>query len=136
MAFASKQGSRGGRFFSEINVTPLTDVFLVLLVIFMITTSAMIRPAANVRLPRAPQNDEPAKGVLVTLTPDRRTYVNERPVSGDDAELVAVLRDALAKSREKVVVLAGDKRVVLGEVVHVLSLAREAGAAGFALASE
>ncbi len=60
----------------------------------------------------------------------------DRPVPGDDAALAAVLKDSLARSPEKVVILAGDREVVLGEVVRVLGLAKEAGASGFALASE
>jgi biopolymer transport protein ExbD len=125
-----------GHIVAEINVTPLTDVFLVLLIIFMITTSAMVKPAADVDLPKAPENNEEVKGVTVTLTPSRDIFVNERPVGNDDAGIVTVLRDALEKSPEKVVLLAGDRQVVLGEVVRILGLAKEAGATGFALASE
>ena len=125
-----------GHIVAEINVTPLTDVFLVLLIIFMITTSAMVKPAADVDLPKAPESEEEAKGVMVTITPSKEVFVNERPVPADDASLASVLRDTLAKSPEKVVILAGDRQVVLGEVVRVLGLAKEAGATGFALASE
>ena len=125
-----------GHIISEINVTPLTDVFLVLLIIFMITTSAMVKPAADVDLPKADAKEEETKGVLVTITPSHEIFVNERPVGADDATLASVLRDTLARSNEKVVILAGDRQVVLGEVVRVLGLAKEAGATGFALASE
>ena len=125
-----------GHIFAEINVTPLTDVFLVLLIIFMITTSAMVKPAADVDLPKAAENEDMPKGVLVTMTPTHEIFVNERPVASDDASLASVLRDTLARSPDKVVVLAGDRQVVLGEVVRVLGLAKEAGATGFALASE
>jgi len=76
MAFFGKAHTRG-HIVAEINVTPLTDVFLVLLIIFMITTSAMVKPAADVDLPKAAQNEEEAKGVLVTITPSREIYVNE-----------------------------------------------------------
>ena len=124
-----------GHIVAEINVTPLTDVFLVLLIIFMITTSAMVKPAADVDLPKA-ESDEESKGVLVTMTPSHEIFVNERPVANDDASLASVLRDSLAHSQEKVVILAGDRQVVLGEVVRVLGVAKEAGATGFALASE
>ena len=127
---------RRGHIVAEINVTPLTDVFLVLLIIFMITTSALVKPAADVDLPKAADNEAKTKGVMVTMTPAHEVYVNDRPVSGDDAALVSALRDALAHSDEKVVILAGDKQVVLGEVVRVLGVAKEAGATGFALASE
>jgi biopolymer transport protein ExbD len=124
-----------GHIVAEINVTPLTDVFLVLLIIFMITTSAMMKPA-DVDLPTTAEDQQTPKGVLVTITPSREIFVNERPVAPDDATLASVLRDTLAKSQDKVVILAGDRQVVLGEVVRVLGLAKEAGASGFALASE
>jgi biopolymer transport protein ExbD len=124
-----------GRIVAEINVTPLTDVFLVLLIIFMITTSAMMKPN-DVDLPRASENEEETKGIMVTITPSHEVFVNQRPVAGDDASLASVLRDTLAQSPEKIVILAGDRQVVLGEVVRVLGLAKEAGATGFALASE
>jgi biopolymer transport protein ExbD len=124
-----------GHIVAEINVTPLTDVFLVLLIIFMITTSAMMKPN-QVDLPKTAESETETKGVMVTMTPAREIFVNERPVAGDDASLVSVLRDALAHADEKVVILAGDRQVVLGEVVRVLGVAKEAGATGFALASE
>jgi biopolymer transport protein ExbD len=130
------RGHTRGHIVAEINVTPLTDVFLVLLIIFMITTSAMVKPAADVDLPKAADTEDQPKGVLVTMTPSHEVFVNERPVASDDASLTSVLRDTLAKSPDKVVVLAGDRQVVLGEVVRVLGLAKEAGATGFALASE
>ncbi len=136
MALGSVGGGRGRRrIMSEINVTPLTDVFLVLLIIFMITTSAMMKPA-DVQLPESAQEEEETQGVMVTMTPSREIFVNDRPVAPDDATLVSVLRDSLARAQEKVVILAGDRQVVLGEVVRVLGLAKEAGATGFALASE
>jgi len=73
---------------------------------------------------------------MVTMTPSKEIFVNDRPVAGDDGTVASVLRDALSRSKEKVVILAGDRQVVLGEVVRVLGLAKEAGASGFALASE
>jgi biopolymer transport protein TolR len=124
-----------GHIVAEINVTPLTDVFLVLLIIFIITTSAMMKPA-DVDLPKTAEQEEQTKGVMVTITPSREVFVNERPVATDDASITSVLRDTLAHSNEKVVILAGDRQVVLGEVMRVLGLAKEAGATGFALASE
>jgi len=134
MAFG--KAHRRGHIMAEINITPLTDVFLVLLIIFMITTSAMVKPAADVNLPETAEDQEETQGVMVTMTPSKQIYVGERSVEGDDAAIVSALRDGLAKSKQKVVILAGDREVVLGEVVRVLGLAKEAGASGFALASE
>ena len=134
MAFG--KAHRRGHILAEINITPLTDVFLVLLIIFMITTSAMVKPAADVNLPETAEDQEETQGVMVTMTPSKQIYVGERSVEGDDAAILSALRDGLAKSKQKVVILAGDREVVLGEVVRVLGLAKEAGASGFALASE
>ena len=134
MAFG--KAHRRGHILAEINITPLTDVFLVLLIIFMITTSAMVKPAADVNLPETAEDQEETQGVMVTMTPTKQIYVGERSVEGDDAAIVSALRDGLAKAKQKVVILAGDREVVLGEVVRVLGLAKEAGASGFALASE
>jgi biopolymer transport protein ExbD len=134
MAFG--KAHRRGHIVAEINITPLTDVFLVLLIIFMITTSAMVKPAADVNLPETAENQEETEGVMVTMTPSKQIYVGERSIAGDDAAVVTALRDALARAKQKVVILAGDREVVLGEVVRVLALAKEAGASGFALASE
>jgi biopolymer transport protein ExbD len=134
MAFG--KAHRRGHILAEINITPLTDVFLVLLIIFMITTSAMVKPAADVNLPETAEDQEETQGVMVTMTPAKQIYVGERAIEGDDAAIVSALRDGLAKSKQKVVILAGDRQVVLGEVVRVLGLAKEAGASGFALASE
>jgi biopolymer transport protein ExbD len=134
MAFG--KAHRRGHIVAEINITPLTDVFLVLLIIFMITTSAMVKPAADVNLPETSDEQEETQGVMVTMTPAKQIYVGERSVEGDDAAVVSALKDALAHAKQKVVILAGDRQVVLGEVVRVLGLAKEAGASGFALASE
>ena len=132
---ALSNGTRRRGIVAEINVTPLTDVFLVLLIIFMITTSAMMKPE-GVDLPQSNAEEQEQKGVMVTMTPSHEVYVNDRPVAGDDGALASVLKDALGKTNEKVVILAGDRQVVLGEVVRVLGLAKETGATGFALASE
>src|SRR5262245_39742751 len=131
----STTGGRRRSIMADINVTPLTDVFLVLLIIFMITTSAMIKPE-GVDLPQSNAEEQEQKGVMVTMTPSREIFVNDRPVPSDEGALASVLKDALAHTDEKVVILAGDRDVVLGEVVRVLGLAQEAGAKGFALASE
>ncbi len=136
MAASSFMRRGRSRIIAEINVTPLTDVFLVLLVIFMITTSAMMESAADVELPSAAETTTESKGVVVTVTSGQEIFVGDRRVAGGDAELVTALRDALRLATDKVVILAGDRSVVLGEVVRVLSLSKEAGATGFALAAD
>lgn len=62
---------------AEINITPLTDIFLVLLIIFMITSSAMIESGGKVNLPKAVATQSESRGTTVTLTPKREVFVNQ-----------------------------------------------------------
>jgi biopolymer transport protein ExbD len=119
---------------AEINITPLTDVFLVLLVIFMVTTSAIQNQGKSIDLPGAEVSDSTPKGVTVTVTPEGEVLVNDVPTSQD--ALFASLETALKDSREKIVILRGDKKVLLGQAVNILDLAQQAGATGIALATK
>jgi len=121
---------------AEINVTPLTDVFLVLLIIFMVATSAAVQSAEQVHLPKAKAEDDPASAITVSLGSDNQIAVGGRAVGTGDAEVVAALRDALDQSDSKTVVLAGDQHASLNDVVRLLGLAKQAGAGAFALATE
>jgi biopolymer transport protein ExbD len=131
MAMTSNQG---GGVFSDINITPLTDIFLVLLIIFMVTTAVTIESAAHVDLPKAEQaapTDKP-KGIIVTYTAEHQIYVNDKTVT--EPELVTTLHAALANSTDKIVVFQGDPKVILGDMVRILDLAKSAGAEAIAIA--
>jgi biopolymer transport protein ExbD len=119
---------------AEINITPLTDIFLVLLIIFMITSSAMIESGGRVNLPKAVATQSEARGTTVTLTPKREIYVNQKKVT--DETLESTLREALKTSPDKTVILRGDRDVLLGETVKVMSIVKRAGASEIAIAAE
>src|SRR5881409_4327704 len=119
---------------SEINITPLTDIFLVLLIIFMITSSAMVESGGKVNLPKAVATQSEARGTTVTLTPKHEIYVNQKKVGEESLE--AILKDALSTSPDKTVILRGDKDVLLGETVKVMSIIKRAGASEIAIAAE
>jgi biopolymer transport protein ExbD len=130
----SGEENLGDVIFAEINITPLTDVFLVLLVIFMVTTTVIHSQGKQVDLPGAEVSDSTPQGVTVTVTSEGEILVNEQPT--DEANLFATLEAALEESREKLVILRGDKRVLLGQAVNILDLAQQAGAQGIALATK
>jgi biopolymer transport protein ExbD len=130
----SDEENLGDQIFAEINITPLTDVFLVLLVIFMVTTSVIHSQGKQVDLPGAEVSDSTPQGVTVTVTSEGAILVNDQPT--DEANLFASLEAALQESREKLVILRGDKRVLLGQAVNILDLAQQAGATGIALATK
>jgi biopolymer transport protein ExbD len=119
---------------AEINVTPLTDVFLVLLIIFMVTSSVVANQSKQVDLPGAEISDTTPQGVTVTVEQGGAILVNDVPTAED--QLFAALEAALKETREKLVILRGDRKVLLGQAVNILDLAQQAGATGIALATK
>jgi len=120
---------------AEINVTPLTDIFLVLLIIFMVTTTVIQEEGKNIDLPDAEvAEDTTPEGVTVTIDLAGRITVNE--VVTEPAELEERLKQALAAARDKIVILRGDQSVRLGQAVNILDLAQKAGAKGIAISTE
>jgi biopolymer transport protein ExbD len=122
-----------GGIVAEINITPLTDVFLVLLIIFMVTTSVIQNQGKNIDLPGADVSDATPQGVTVTVGSDGQMLINDEVVA--EEQLFGVLEAALADARDKVVVLRGDRAVLLGQAVNILDVAQQAGARGIALAT-
>lgn len=123
-----------GGIVAEINITPLTDIFLVLLIIFMVTTSVISSQGKEVDLPNSVVASQVPSGVTVTLTAEGEVAIDGEVVS--EAALPAALEAALGKARDKVVILRGDRSVVLGKAVGILDVAQEAGATGIALATK
>jgi len=119
---------------AEINITPLTDIFLVLLIIFMITSSAMVESGGKVNLPKAVATKTEARGTTVTLTPKHEIYVNQKKVNEENLE--PALKDALNTSADKTVILRGDRDVLFGDTVKVMSIIKRAGASEIAIAAE
>jgi biopolymer transport protein ExbD len=119
---------------AEINITPLTDIFLVLLIIFMVTTSVISSQGKEVDLPSSAVSDTTPSGVNVTVTAAGEIQVDDQTVTAE--QLPGVLRARLEKAREKIVILRGDRKVMLGQAVNILDVAQQAGAQGFALATK
>jgi biopolymer transport protein ExbD len=134
MAMTPIGGDENSEIFAEINITPLTDIFLVLLIIFMITSSAMIESGGKVNLPKAVATQSESRGTTVTLTPKKEIFVNQKKVN--DESLEAVLQEALKSSADKTVILRGDRDVLLGETVRIMSIIKRAGASEIAIAAE
>jgi biopolymer transport protein ExbD len=119
---------------AEINVTPLTDVFLVLLIIFMVTTSVIHDEGKNIDLPSADVSEETPLGVTVSIDAEGNIRVNNEIVLS--GELQMVLEDRIEKAEQKVVILRGDRRVMLGQAVNILDTAQKAGAKAIAIATQ
>jgi len=111
---------------AEINVTPLTDIFLVLLIIFMVTSTTLAQTGLNVNLPRSQTAAGQVGGVTITATAEGKLYANDRPTSL--ADLGGTLQAAFAGGRDRVVTIRGDERVVLQTLVQLMDISRRAGA--------
>jgi len=123
---------------SEINITPLTDIFLVLLIIFMVTSSVISQVGVEVNLPSASQSTSQAEpqGVIVSLLPQGKMKVSDLEVAaGDYQGLEKALRLAFAHTASRLVILEGDRKVFLGSAIEVMDHARRAGASKFAIAT-
>jgi biopolymer transport protein ExbD len=118
---------------AEINVTPLTDIFLVLLIIFMVTSTALTQQGTKVNLPRAGAGGAEPSGIIVTATADHRIELNGKPV--DLEGLRPALETAFQKGSERNVILQGDRNVVLEQAVQIMTIAKEAGAEKIAIAT-
>lgn len=119
---------------AEINITPLTDIFLVLLIIFMITSSAIVESGGKVNLPKAVKTQSEPRGITVTVTPNHEIFVNQKKVT--EQSLEPTLKEILDASQDRIVILRGDRDVLLGEAVRVLSIVKRAGASQIAIAAE
>ena len=119
-------GAGGQRPLSDINVTPLVDVMLVLLVIFIITAPLMAS-SIKLDLPRtdAGQPTDTPKFVSLSVDAGGRLFLNDQPVTPE--ELAARLRKAAADSRDTEVQLRADQTVPYGRVVELMGIANKAG---------
>jgi biopolymer transport protein ExbD len=134
MASPNKKKGSGSAIMAEINITPLTDIFLVLLIIFMVTSVAMVQSGANINLPQVQETQSEPRQIVITVTPRREIFVNNQPTTL--AELETHLRPLIEAQKDIPVILEGDKDVILGEAVKILSVAQRAGATQIAIAAE
>src|SRR3954452_23239291 len=98
----SHDGDGDGGIMAEINITPLTDIFLVLLIIFMVTSSVMTQSGVDVNLPQASSATSQSQpdGIIVTLLPQGGMKVNQTDVAaGNMSELEKVLKKFFAHTR-------------------------------------
>lgn len=114
---------------SEINITPMVDVMLVLLIIFMVT-APMLQQGLAVNLPQAstPAIKRTNKDVVLSIKQDGKVYL------GDDSEAIAMeslqdqIKQLLVLSPEKAVYIKADASLEYGSVIKVMALAKQAGA--------
>ena len=117
---------------TDINVTPLVDIMLVLLIIFMLTANLIAKQAIEVELPRASQSTTLNPTTLaITLTREGALFLNGKATTA--TELREAVRSAVARDARTQAIIAGDKSVSHGRVVWVLDVVKSLGVASFAI---
>lgn len=117
---------------SEINVVPLVDIILVVLIIFMVTAPMFIKPTINVNLPKAASGDQTAPSKLnLALTADGRINMNGAFVDEETVRKTAA--EEVAKNAEVQAIISADKDVPHGKVVGLLDIVKGVGVKKFAI---
>ena len=135
-----KRRERNSRLIADINIAPFTDVILVLLIIFMVTTPFIYRSSIKIALPQVSQNEAAAenKDINVTITASGDIYLeNERFNMRLDMNLFKFKLESLAKkSKDSAIIISGDKSVKYDFVVQVVDIASKIGIKHLVLATQ
>jgi biopolymer transport protein TolR len=131
----SMGGGDGSGTLTEINVTPLVDVMLVLLIIFMVT-APMLQTGVDVDLPEAKAQtipDDEGK-LILTVTKDKRVFLGKLQIPWDDVE--KVLKNNAKLNADHELYLHADKNLLYGDVVKVMAAVKQAGVAKLGMVTD
>jgi biopolymer transport protein ExbD len=127
---SSKRGKRGR--ITGINVTPMVDVTLVLLIIMMVSATYIVSQSLKVELPRSASSDESvARTYAVTITKEGGFRWNDEDVNEEG--LVAAISRARSENPQVTLVVSADTAAMHGNVVHVIDVAKQQGVSKFAI---
>ncbi len=121
---------------ADINVTPLIDIMLVLLIIFMATSSLTLESGLDIELPKSSSKSEKKSGTALVLSLDKDGSVSVEGKKIEASNLKDSIAEALSKKEEKLVVFEGDTNSTLGRTIELMDIAKSAGAENFAIATE
>ncbi len=131
---------RNTKLIAEINIVPFTDVILVLLIIFMVTTPLIYRSSIKIALPQVSDNQQPldTKDINVTISSAGEVYLgNQKYNLKLDKDLLRFKLQGLVKSyKDPAIIISGDRSVKYDFVVQVIDMASKAGIKHLVLATE
>jgi biopolymer transport protein ExbD len=117
---------------AEINVVPLVDIILVVLIIFMVTAPMIMKPSIPVNLPKGVSGEQTIPTQLtITLTVDGQQQLNGQ--AADDAAISAKAAELIVKNPDTQAIISADKDVPHGRVVGIIDLVKAAGVKKFAI---
>lgn len=121
---------------AEINMTPLIDIMLVLLILFMVTSSVSLESGLDVELPQVAGNTESKGGSAVIISLNDEGQLSVQGKRTEFANLQDAIKDAMVAEKTGLVILEGDRKSKLGNAVQIMDIAKAAGATKFAIAAE
>ncbi len=117
---------------SDINVVPLVDIILVVLIIFMVTAPMIMKPSIPVNLPKASSGESSEKTPFtITMAGDGRMFLNDKET--DLAGILTAAQSEAQKNPEVQAVISADKEVAHGKVVSVMDAVKQGGIKKFAI---
>lgn len=117
---------------SEINIVPMVDVILVVLIIFMVTAPMIMKPSININLPKAASGEATVPSKLnISISPDGKINLDGKIV--DDTQVQAAALEEVKKNPDIQAIISADKDVPHGRVVSVLDIVKGAGVKKFAI---
>lgn len=117
---------------SEINIVPMVDVILVVLIIFMVTAPMIMKPSININLPKAASGEATVPSKLnISISPDGKINLDGKTV--DDTQVQAAALEEVKKNPDIQAIISADKDVPHGRVVSVLDIVKTAGVKKFAI---
>lgn len=120
-----KKRARKSKLMVEINITPFTDVVLVLLIIFMIATPFIYQSSMKVQLPRASKSEETSRDVIININAQGQVFLEDTKV---DLESLKYKLTAMVRSKpDTSVIINGDKNVRYDSVVQVMDVLTRSG---------
>jgi biopolymer transport protein ExbD len=120
-----KRGMRKSKLMAEINITPFTDVVLVLLIIFMIATPFIYQSSMKVQLPKASKSEEISRDIIITINARGDVFLEDKKV--DLETLKYKLRAMMRSKSDASVIVNGDKNVRYDSVIQVMDVLTQSG---------
>ena len=121
---------------ADINMTPLIDIMLVLLILFMVTSSMSLESGLDVELPQVSGGTESKEGTAVIISLDQQGRMSIQGRPSQMSSLKEDLQLAMKEANTGLVILEGDKSSKLGNAVVIMDIAKAAGATKFAISAE
>jgi len=122
-------------FGTRLDIAPMADIVFLLLIFFMLSTSFVVQPGIQVKLPKAVTSEiQLKKDIVLTITAENMLFLNEQPVTLD--ELGEALEATFAQRRDRILIIKADQEVKHGLVVQAMDIAKLSGADRLAIATE